>query len=368
MGQIYHIIGYKRPQFGPLGASDLSSRIRGDGGGDLTERAPTALETCKEGRFGEYILVERLLRASRFETWRARRVSPDLSRNTPAPDRSEPSAVVLKTCHLGHGCEAAVGLLDEIERAVMVRHPAIAEIHEVGVLGNFFFAAMEYVRGRDLSQVVGGRSLIEPRDPTAALQSVESDSLWPQRSIPVDLALLIAVRVCDGLEVVHDVTGRAHGELSPWHIVVGFDGSVKILNVGLTPIASQLKADTIADSWAIFRYMAPEQVVVGVVDERADLFSLGLVLYELLRGRPWISGDADSGLLGANRCDSSRERIRRLTAPAAVREVLQKALQPDPSHRFQSAPAMGLALRKAMVGASLFPTREALAQMMWRQF
>lgn len=330
--------------------------------------ASTSFETCKQGKFGEYTLVDRVLRASRFQTWRARRTGDHDSSNSTSEEKTEPSAVVLKTCRVGHGCECDGALLGEISQAVSVHHPAIAQINEVGLQGNFFFAAMEYVRGRDLSQVIGGRSLITPRDPTAIARQAERDSLWPCRSLPADLALLIAFRVCDGLEQVHNVTGRAHGELSPWRIMVGFDGAVKILNVGLTPIASQLKADTLADSWAIFRYKAPEQIMGGVVDERADIFALGLVLYEVLCGHPWVGGDADSGLLGVNRCGWGRKRLRGLTVPRVIMEVLNKALQPDPSDRFQSAAAMGLALREAALGASFSPAREELAQMMWRRF
>ncbi len=193
--------------------------------------------------------------------------------------------VVLKRIlpHLAEN-ESFVGLfLDEARTAADLRHPNIVQIYEVGQAeSGQWFIAMEYLEGLTVRQIL--RSMGGP--------------------LPLDVALPIVVGMARGLEYAHtkcDTEGRplgiVHRDVSPENVLVTVDGAVKILDFGIARARTQrtdLPSDTFVGK---ARYASPEQALGEHVDARSDLFSLGVVLYELTTGVRPFDGESDHEIL-----------------------------------------------------------------------
>jgi len=229
--------------------------------------------------------------------------------------------------------------LERSRIALALSHPNLVRALESGAEGGVVYLALEYVRGGSLA---------------AGLQYGAA----ARRLMSVDLALWVGRAVAAALEHVHgacDVRGMPlglrHGAVSPGNVLLGFDGIVKLADFGIASVAlGENEPSRAADVHPA--YQAPEQVAGGGVDARADLFGLGVVLHEMLTGRPLFRGKNDLDTmtrLCEGRIPSPRE-LRR-DCPEEVAAVVMKALQRDPAERYRSAGAMLAALEAAALGA-----------------
>lgn len=333
MGQLYHINEANRPQ--PKDQTQVRAR----------RNHPS---------FGTYRLDKHLRDTSRFQLWQAH-IEEDQER------------LILKTAQLGHLPNCLDRQLTTVRQAITLQHPNICRTLDVGVQDHTLFIACEAVLGRDCSELLGGRPHLEPRG--RGWNALRHHAPWPWRALALPFALSITHDVCQAVHTLHGELGRAHGELCPWHVMVSFDGEVKLLNAGLAPITNELKADSIAESWALFRYRAPERVVGPSQDIRTDIYSLGLLLFELSTGTPWVGGDADAGLLTRVR-NARTPQAEELPAylPPAVNSLIARALQHAPDARFQDASTMSRALKDLLGSLDIRPSQERLARLMWRTF
>ncbi|MCC6995207.1 MAG: protein kinase [Deltaproteobacteria bacterium] len=229
--------------------------------------------------------------------------------------------------------------LERSRIALALSHPNLVRALESGAEGGVVYLALEYVRGGSLA---------------AGLQYGAA----ARRLMSVDLALWVGRAVAAALEHVHgacDVRGMPlglrHGAVSPGNVLLGFDGIVKLADFGIASVAlGENEPSRAADVHPA--YQAPEQVAGGSVDARADLFGLGVVLHEMLTGRPLFRGKNDLDTmtrLCEGRIPSPRE-LRR-DCPEEVARVVMKALQRDPAERYRSAGAMLAELEAAAQGA-----------------
>ncbi len=244
--------------------------------------------------------------------------------------------VVLKMLHSHFQEDEGVVemFLDEARLAARLSHPNIVQTIEVGVEEDRHFIAMAYLEGLPLHRVLArfGR-----RD----------------EQIPAGVAARITVEVLDGLAYAHDLKdfddsplGIVHRDISPANIFLSWDGSVKILDFGIAKAATR-RANT--DSGIIkgkFGYIAPEQAKNGDINARADLWSVGVVLWEMLTSRRLFPLRNDVATLHAL---VGTDPLRQVTdyvpdAPPGLLAIVERALQRDPDARFQDALEMKAAL------------------------
>jgi serine/threonine-protein kinase len=196
----------------------------------------------------------------------------------------------------------------EARAIAALNHPHICHLYDIGPN----YLVMEYLEGTHLH----GR-------------------------LPLDEALKYTIQICDALEVAHS-KGIIHRDLKPANILLTSAG-VKLLDFGLAQLAAApavpddvtmnaglTQAGTILGTAA---YMSPEQAAARPVDARSDIFSLGVVLYEMLSGRRAFNGDSSVAVMAA----VLEREPEQLDAPEAVRKVVARCIRKSPAERFQSA-------------------------------
>ncbi len=214
----------------------------------------------------------------------------------------------------------------EARAAGGMNHPHLVTIHEFGEDEGTLFLAMEYVPGEDLSLLLQQRSL----SPAEVLE--------------------VLAQVCEGLAHAHHA-GVLHRDIKPSNIRVSHIGSrlhVKVMDFGIARIAGSDMTGT-GTLLGTFGYMAPEYIQSGQPDERADLFAVGVILYEALAGEKPFAGDTSGTVLYRILHETPKpldlSPLRSISA--GITTVLNRALQKNPGHRFQKAEHLAAALRAA---------------------
>lgn len=213
----------------------------------------------------------------------------------------------------------------EARAAGGLSHPNLVTIYDIGKTDRLAYMVMEYVQGQEL------RELLLTHAPFSAEDAVR-----------------VCAQVADGLDYAH-VRGVVHRDIKPTNIIVTDEGLVKIADFGIARIrSSELKTMT-GIVLGSPRYMSPEQVIGGALDGRTDIFSLGIVLYELLTGRPPFQADTVQGVmyqaLNSKPAPPSGTNPR---VPRILDFVVAKAIAKDANHRYRSAAAFAEDLRSAV--------------------
>lgn len=200
----------------------------------------------------------------------------------------------------------------EVQAVAALNHPNIVHVYEVSEFNKRPFFAMEYVEGDPLRE----------RMRTGKM--------------PLENALTYVIGLCEGLEAAHAV-GIVHRDIKPANIVVANSGRVKILDFGLAKRASDPTLTSMGSTLGTICYMSPEQVQGKESDNRSDLFSVGIVLYEMVAGRLPFRGDYDAATLTSIVSDPHEPLIKfRPDAPAKLSTIVDRLLSKDPAHRYQS--------------------------------
>ena len=204
-------------------------------------------------------------------------------------------------------------------------HPNVAEVYDVAESDGLRYVVMELVPGQTLAAMVASRG------PLGVLESV-----------------LLGVQVAEGLSALHKL-GVVHCDVKPANVVVTPDGSAKLVDFGTARPSGRDEADRVVGSAP---YIAPERLTSRDVDGRADVYSLGATIYELLTARPPVLGlDDEETLKLALRGEVTSPRLLNRAVPDDLSTVVMKALSRDPEQRYSTALAMASALRT--VGARL---------------
>jgi eukaryotic-like serine/threonine-protein kinase len=218
----------------------------------------------------------------------------------------------------------------EAYAASSLNHPNILTIYEIGTADDHYFIASEYVEGKSLRQW-----LTEGR-------------------LPLTRVLDIAAQVATALSAAH-TAGIVHRDIKPENIMIRPDHIAKVLDFGLAKLAEQTHPsaeteDTVAFSTTgpgflvgTIPYMSPEQVRGQRVDSRSDIWSLGVVLYEMFTGRRPFDGETRSDIIAA--ILTSEPELLSPDIPAELGDIINKALQRDCDQRYQSAGDLASDLR-----------------------
>jgi serine/threonine-protein kinase len=239
--------------------------------------------------------------------------------------------------------------VDEAQVAIKLSNVNIAPVFEVGMVDGEYFLALEYVEGRDLRRML---ARLHDR----------------KERMPADMALWIVRELASGLAYAHrrtDAQGRplnlVHCDISPPNVIVSFEGEVKIIDFGIAKSAMHAGVTNPAVGFGKLGYMAPEQLVAGVVvDRRADVYASGVLLYELLMGeRLFTFPEGTDFRAMAQLVISGRHPLPSQRDPqlAFLDALVGKALAADREHRFQVAEDLRDAVQTALT--RLNPTLSA---------
>ncbi len=247
--------------------------------------------------------------------------------------------------------------LDEAKLAATLNHQNVAQVYEVDHADGAYFMAMEYVHGEN----------------TRAILETTIRRGW---TIPLELGVMIISGAAAGLHHAHERRGKngqplqiVHRDVSPANIMVGYDGSIKVLDFGIAK-AEERATKTIGGTIkGKYGYMSPEQCKGKPIDRRSDIFALGIVLYELSTLRRAFKGNDDF------------ETMKRIVAgdlvlpstlvpgfPRELEAIILTALASDPGARFQSAQELIEALDAFTVRAKLTGSNTAMSRFMGQLF
>ena len=234
--------------------------------------------------------------------------------------------------------------LDEARLAAQLQHQNIAQVYDVGKLGDSYFFTMEYVHGETLRAIVA--------------RTRASD-----RIIPLDVILTIAAGAAGGLHHAHERIGLGgqplgivHRDVSPSNLMVSYEGAVKLVDFGVAKASDRLHETRSGAIKGKISYLSPEQCHAGEIDRRSDLFSLGIVMWELLaRERLYRRASDFENMSAIIHEPTPAPSTRRPNVPPELDALVLKLVEKSPDARFQTAAELleaieGLAVR---VGASL---------------
>jgi serine/threonine-protein kinase len=220
--------------------------------------------------------------------------------------------------------------IDEAKLGSSLVHSNIVAVFDFGMANDGYFIAQEYVVGRNVQQLVD-RHVERLREP-----------------LDVGTVFYIATEILQALGYAHDKTDDdgqplriVHRDVSPGNIVVSRGGEVKLIDFGIVKAEGRVSQTDIGNVKGNAAFMAPEQARGFPVDRRTDLFSLALVMYRALAGRPLYESETATTFLYAAASGPTPEhfvRVALLPVPASI--ILAKALAPDPDDRYQSAEEM----------------------------
>jgi serine/threonine protein kinase len=300
-------------------------------------------------QFGKYSLLGHLATGGMAEVWLARQVGLQGFEKIVVIKRARPELTDPETTRL---------FLDEARLVATLQHPNIAQVYEIGAVSGSYFFVMEYVDGADL------RRLIEA-------------SLAKRQRIPLADAVYIIAHVCMALHYAHekhDLDGRAlriiHRDVSPSNVLISHDGAVKVCDFGVAKAhhrgAEHTERGVLKGK---FSYMSPEQCQSKPIDRRSDVFSIGILLYELTTLSKLFRGPSDYALL--QQVVEARVAPPSLRAPDYPRElehIVMKALACDPVQRYSTAQALQLDLEEFAREHKLAMSPVRIARLMGRLF
>jgi len=220
----------------------------------------------------------------------------------------------------------------EAVSAARLNHPNIISVFDTGNDAGVSFIVMEYFEGKTLDRVLADRGSLDP---------------------PV--AVEIMSQVLEGLGFAHAM-GVVHRDVKPANVLAGSDGRVKVTDFGIAKaVFAKLDLTTTGTVLGTVRYLSPEQVQESEVDARSDLYSAGLVLYELLTGRPAFDGENDVvTALKRLKGPPPAPRDIRPGISRGLEAMVMRSISVKPNDRYQSAEAMRLALSRH-AGANPMP-------------
>lgn len=268
-------------------------------------------------RFGKYIIERKVAVGGMAEIYLARTRSDE--------------RVALKRIHpnLITDSKFVQMFLDEARTIIQLRHPNIVQMLDFGKVHDSYFFTMEWIDGKSLGELVQQQ----------VLKNIH---------FPVDVVLWIGLDMCEGMAYAHQKRdhydqplGIVHRDISPPNILVTTSCQFKVADFGIAEIRNKGVQTQPGVIRGKFSYMSPEQSYGDPLDHRSDLFSVGIVLYELLLSKRLFLRENEQATIDAvRRCDVPDLQQQRPDIPEELNDVIQKVLSEDPKDRYMDAPSL----------------------------
>ena len=253
--------------------------------------------------------------------------------------------------HLVQDDQVVRMFMDEARIAASISHSNVAQVFDVGTDDDAHWLAMEYLHG----------------DPVRELIRYHMEA---GRLLDAALAARIIADAAEGLHAAHELRGSngellglVHRDVSPHNLFLTYDGVAKVVDFGIAKVAHRLSETRAGTLKGKIAYMAPEQALGHPVDRRSDVFSLGIVLWELLAAKRLFREESDIGTLEkVQRCEVPQPSLVAAGIPREIDAIVMRALQKDPRDRFQTAREFSRALNQFLVTAGKLVGSEEIAQ------
>ncbi len=234
-----------------------------------------------------------------------------------------PVALKFLAAHLLGDPEIKARFRREAEASAALNHPNVCHVYEIDEVEGKTFIAMAFIEGESLDKKIDAG--------------------------PMKLAdaLDVAIQAAKGLLAAH-AKGIVHRDIKPGNLIVGDDGQVTVMDFGLAQLADRSKLTRGAETMGTAAYMSPEQPEGAGTDQRTDLWSLGIVLYEMITGQRPFRGDYEQAIIYSIMREMPEPLTSLRTAvPIELERIFGRAAEKDPSDRYQTADDMLSELRRA---------------------
>ena len=214
----------------------------------------------------------------------------------------------------------------EAQSAASITHPNIVSVYDVGVDGNLHYIVMELIKGKTLKDII-----IEEKGP-----------------LPWKWSVNIACQIASALEIAHK-NSIVHRDIKPHNIIITEDGIAKVTDFGIAKAVSNSTITAFGTTIGSVHYFSPEHARGGFTDAKSDLYSLGVVMYEMLTGR--VPFDADTPVsIALKHMQEEPKTAMELNPniPRAVNDVIMKTMKKDATLRYQSASSMLIDLKRSL--------------------
>ena len=214
----------------------------------------------------------------------------------------------------------------EAQSAARLTHPNIVSIYDVGSEDNLYYIVMELIRGKTLKEII-----VEERGP-----------------LPWKWSVNVAIQIASALEMAHK-NNIIHRDIKPHNIIITEDGIAKVTDFGIAKAVSNSTITAFGTTIGSVHYFSPEHARGGFTDAKSDLYSLGVVMYEMVTGRVPFDADTPVSVALKHMQEEPEEPIElNPNLPSAVNRIIMKALKKDTTLRYQTATDMLADLRQAL--------------------
>ncbi|MBS1766764.1 MAG: protein kinase [Acidobacteria bacterium] len=293
--------------------------------------------------YGNYFLVDKIAVGGMAELFRAQQRGVQGFQKIVAIKRILP--------HLVDNEDFVTMFIDEAKLAAQLTHPNIVQIFDLGKAGSSYYIAMEYVNGRDL------RTLLR--------KAKEYGKPFPEA-----VAAFVTMKVASALDYAHRKRGfddrelkLVHRDVSPQNVLISTEGAVKLVDFGIAKAATKASHTVAGALKGKLLYMSPEQALGQPLDNRSDLYSLGLVLFEMLTGERCFQADSEMGVLEKVRMGKIGD-LRAINPEISpeMADLVNQALHKGVEQRYASARLLERDLRDLLMKRGHIPAEHDIAE------
>lgn len=214
----------------------------------------------------------------------------------------------------------------EAQSAASITHPNIVSVYDVGNEGNLYYIVMELIKGKTLKEII----------------------TQERGALPWKWSVNIAIQIASALEVAHK-NNIVHRDIKPHNIIITEDGVAKVTDFGIAKAVSNSTITAFGTTIGSVHYFSPEHARGGYTDSKSDLYSLGVVMYEMLTGKVPFDADTPVSIALKHMQEEPIPPIEKNSSiPIAVNNIIMKALKKDTQERYETATAMLSDLRRAL--------------------